>query len=129
MRPLWIVAAVVCGALAVASVASASMRDEVRSFIAIVASAPHGATLPSPTPSETSTPQEADDETAAQGNHGAAVSLVAKDEEAVASKTLANGKTITNHGMAVSAVAHVNAGVLDGAGDDGKGNGNGKGGH
>lgn len=129
MRPLWIVAAVVCGVLAVASVASASMRDEVRSFVAIVASAPHHSTSPSPTPSETTAPQEADDETAAEGNHGAAVSQVATDEEAVATKTLANGKTITNHGVAVSAVAHVNAGVLAEASNDGKGNGNGKGGH
>ena len=35
---------------------------------------------------------------------------MAKDKGAVGSKTLANGKTITNHGMAVSAVAHAKTG-------------------
>jgi len=126
MRRLWIVVAIVCGILAIASVASASVRGEVRSFVAAVAavvpdgdvtaspspepspSATESAT-PTPAPSEASAQEDAD-ETGAQGSHGAAVSKVAKDKDAVGSKTLANGKTITNHGMAVSAVAHAKAG-------------------
>jgi len=137
MRPLWITAAIVCGMLALASVASASMRGEVRSFVAAVAAtvSDGGVTAspspepspdatessaPSPAPSATSASEEAD-EPGAQGAHGAAVSKVAKDKSAVGSKTLANGKTITNHGMTVSAVAHAKAG------DGGNGHAGGKG--
>ena len=144
MRPLWIVAAIVCGALALAGVASASMRDEVRSLVATMAavalvaddatspspepipSAPDAAT-PSPAPSETAATNGADDETEAEGTHGAAVSQVARDKAAVATKTLPSGKTITNHGMAVSAVARANAGTPAQAGDGGAGHGNGHG--
>lgn len=126
MRRLLIVVAIVCCILAIASVASASVRGEVRSFVAAVAAVvPDGdvSASPSPEPSpsatESATPTPAPsaasaledvDETGAQGSHGAAVSKVAKDKDAVGSKTLANGKTITNHGMAVSAVAHAKAG-------------------
>jgi hypothetical protein len=126
MRRLWIVLAIICGMLALAGMASASVRGEVRSFVAAVAavvpdgdvtsspspepspSAPESAT-PTPAPSAASAEEDAD-ETGAKGSHGAAVSKVAKDKDAVGSKTLANGKTITNHGMAVSAVAHAKAG-------------------
>ena len=125
MRRLWIVVAIVCGMLALASMASASVRGEVRSIVAAVAAVvPDGDVTASPSPdarpsaTESATPtpapsaasdQEGADETGAQGSHGAAVSKVAKDKDAVGSKTLANGKTITNHGMAVSAVAHAKA--------------------
>ncbi len=154
MRPLWIVAAIVCGVLVLAGVASASMRDEVRSlFPAVTAvapvaddassplpepgpSAPESAT-PSPTPSETTVSVKADDETQAEGSHGAAVSQVARNRGAVATKTLPNGKTITNHGMAVSAVARAKAGTAtparNGGNSHGKGHtgnkGSGKSGH
>jgi hypothetical protein len=56
------------------------------------------------------------------GTHGAAVSAVARDKDAVGTKLLPNGKTVTNHGQAVSAVARSGAGKSesgDGAGDDG----------
>jgi ABC-type uncharacterized transport system involved in gliding motility auxiliary subunit len=138
MRRLWIVVAIVCGMLALASMASASMRGEVRSFVAAVAAVmPDGdvtaspspepslsateSAMPSPAPSAASAEEDAD-ETGAQGSHGAAVSTVARDKDAVGSKTLANGKTITNHGMAVSAVARAKAGGGDGhSGGQGKG--------
>ena len=135
MRRLWIVVAIVCGMLALAGMASASMRGEVRSFVAAVAAVmPDGDVTPSPEPSpsatEPATPtpspsaasaEEDVDETGAQGSHGLAVSTVAKDKDAVGSKTLANGKTITNHGMAVSAVARAKAGGGDGhSGGQGK---------
>ena len=154
MRPLWIVAAIVCGVLVLAGVASASMRDEVRSLFPAVAtvapvadeswspspeprpSAPESAT-PSPTLSETTASAEADHQTEAEGNHGAAVSQVARDKEAVATKTLPNGKTITNHGMAVSAMARAKVGTptpaRNGGNSHGKGHagnkGSGKSGH
>jgi len=143
MRPLWIVAAIACGMLVLAGVASASMRDEVRSFVAAVAAVvPDGdvttspspepspdatePSTPAPEPSTASTPEEAD-EPEAEGTHGAVVSKVAKDEDAVGSKALANGKTITNHGMAVSAVARDKDG--DGQADHGGGKGKEKAGH
>ncbi|HEX5642762.1 MAG TPA: hypothetical protein VFZ86_10575 [Thermoleophilia bacterium] len=138
MRRLWIVVAIVCGMLALASMASASMRGEVRSFVAAVAAVmPDGdvtaspspepslsateSAMPSPAPSAASAEEDVD-ETGAQGSHGTAVSTVARDKDAVGSKTLANGKTITNHGMAVSAVARAKAGGGDGhSGGQGKG--------
>jgi hypothetical protein len=137
MRRLWIVVALVGGMLAIASMASASVRGEVDSFVAAVAAVvPDGTATASPSPepspsaTESATPSptpsaanaQADaDETGAQGSHGAAVSRVAKDKDAVASKTLANGKTITNHGIAVSAVAHAKAGSGNGhSGGQGK---------
>ena len=43
-------------------------------------------------------------------NHGAAVSAVARDKEAVGTWTNPAGKVITNHGKAVSAVAKSDAG-------------------
>jgi hypothetical protein len=64
---------------------------------------------PNPAPNAANAQEDAD-ETGARGSHGAAVSKVAKDKDAVGSKTLADGKTITNHDMAVSAVAHAKAG-------------------
>ncbi len=143
MRPLWIATAIVCGMLVLAGVASASMRDEVRSFVAAVAAVvPDGevtaspspepspgvteSSTPAPEPSAASAPEEAD-EPEPQGTHGAAVSKVAKDKDAVGSKTLANGKTITNHGMAVSAVARDKDG--DGQVDHSGGQGKEKAGH
>jgi len=102
------------------------VRGEVRSFVAAVAAvvpvgdvtaspspepSPSEAASATPTPAPSAASAEEDaDETGAKGSHGAAVSKVAKDKDAVGSKTLANGKTITNHGMAVSAVAHAEAG-------------------
>ena len=137
MRRLWIVLAIICGMLALAGMASASVRGEVRSFVAAVAAvvpdtdvtaSPSPEPSPSATESATPTPapsaasaEEDADETGAKGSHGAAVSKVAKDKDAVGSKTLANGKTITNHGMAVSAVAHAKAGGGNGhSGGQGK---------
>lgn len=125
MRPLWIVAAIACGVFALAGIASASVREEARSLVATVAAAtalpdeaspspqpsPSGPESPAPTPSETAAPEETEDETPVAGTHGAAVSQVARDKEAVGTKTLRNGKTVTNHGMAVSAAAHTKAGT------------------
>jgi hypothetical protein len=126
MRRLWIVVAIACGMLALASMASASVRGEVRSLVAVVAAvvpdddvtaspspepSPGAAESATPTPAPSAVSAEEDaDETGAQGSHGAAVSKVARDKDAVGSRTLANGKTITNHGMAVSAVARAKAG-------------------
>ena len=123
MRPLWIVAVIVCGMLAVATAASASLREEARSLVVAVAAVADDSTSPSaepspsatestppsPEPAETPAGGEADDQAEAQGTHGAAVSTVAKDKQAVGTKTLGNGKTVTNHGMAVSAAAHEKA--------------------
>ena len=120
MRPLWIVAVIVCGMLAVATAASASLREEARSLIVAVAAVADDSTSPSvelspsatestppsPESAEKSAGEEADDQAEAQETHGAAVSAVAKDKQAVGTKTLGNGKTVTNHGMAVSATAH-----------------------
>lgn len=119
MRPLWIVAAIVCGVLALATVASASVRDEIGSVVASMgavsrASAPPAShprsfasvpASPSPASAETSVAAEAGEGAPATGTHGAVVSKVARDKDATATKTLGNGKTVTNHGMAVSAVA------------------------
>lgn len=126
MRRLWIVVAIVCGTLALAGLASASVRGEVSSLVAAVAAVvPDGdvTASPSPEPSPSATEsapptpapsaasaEEDADQTGAQGSHGAAVSEVARDKDAVGTKTLANGKTVTNHGMAVSAVARAKAG-------------------
>jgi hypothetical protein len=112
--------------LALAGMASASVRGEVRSLVAVVAAvvpdddvtaspspepSPGAAESATPTPAPSAVSAEEDaDETGAQGSHGAAVSKVARDKDAVGSRTLANGKTITNHGMAVSAVARAKAG-------------------
>ncbi len=41
--------------------------------------------------------------------HGQAVSAVAQDQSLVATKTLTNGKTVTNHGQAVALVARSGA--------------------
>ncbi len=130
MRRLWIVAAIACGVFALAGVASASVREEVRSLastLATVTELPDGAS-PSPlsTPAESPTssppsslpstesppPSVTPSETpATPSNHGEAVSAVARDKEAAGTKTLPNGKTVTNHGMAVSAAAHDKAGA------------------
>ena len=143
MRPLWIIAIIVCGAFALATVASANLRDEVRSVAAAAADvitptgdeaspSPDASPVePSPEPSDTATPAPtpepdataAADEGAHPDNHGAAVSAVAKDKDAVGTKTTPSGKTITNHGQAVSAVARSDAGKPDASGNGG---GNGK---
>jgi len=47
---------------------------------------------------------------AATATHGSAVSAVAQDQTLVATKTLPNGKTVTNHGQAVAIVARSNSG-------------------
>ena len=143
MRPLWIVAIIVVGVFALATVASANLRDEVSSAAAatagLIVSAGDEAS-PSPEPSESATPEPDEsaapvpDESAAPepdatadevgddageqaDNHGAAVSAVAQDKGAVGTKTLANGKTITNHGQAVSTVARSDAGKPDKGGN------------
>ena len=145
MRPLWIIAIVVCGAFALATVASANLRDEVRSVAAaatdvIVPTGDEASPSPAPSPTEpapepsataspASTPEpdaEADGAGAHPDNHGAAVSAVAKDKGAVGTKTTPSGKTVTNHGQAVSAVAHSDAGKPNGGGNGGNGGGNGK---
>ena len=148
MRPLWIFAIIVCGVFALATVASANLRDEVRSVAAAATDVivPTGdetspspdpsPTEPSPEPSDSATPAPtpepdatvmADEEGDAAGahpdNHGAAVSAVAKDKGAVGTKTTPSGKTVTNHGQAVSAVARSDAGKPD---KGGNGGGNGK---
>ena len=135
MRPLWIVAIIVVGVFALATVASANLRDEVSSAAAatagLIVSAGDEAS-PSPEPSESATPEpdesaapepdatadEVGDDAGEQAdNHGAAVSAVAQDKGAVGTKTLANGKTITNHGQAVSTVARSDAGKPDKGGN------------
>lgn len=75
---------------------------------------------PSPEPTETVEPSpdpaatiEPDEDAEEWANHGEAVSAVAKDKDAVGTKTLKNGKIITNHGQAVSAVAKSDAGKPD----------------
>ena len=135
MRPLWIVAIIVVGVFALATVASANLRDEVSSAAAatagLIVSAGDEAS-PSPEPSESATPEpdesaapepdatadEIGDDAGEQAdNHGAVVSAVAQDKGAVGTKTLANGKTITNHGQAVSTVARSDAGKPDKGGN------------
>lgn len=144
MRPLGIVAAIACGVLALAGVASASVREEVRSLASTLATvaAPSDAASPSPlssslppepplpsplsmvpsseSPPASPTPNESTDD---PRNHGQAVSAIAKDEEAVGIKTLPNGKTVTNHGMAVSAAARDKAGASAAPGAVGQGKG------
>jgi outer membrane biosynthesis protein TonB len=68
---------------------------------------------PSAEPSEEPSEEPSDEPSAedeAAKNHGAAVSAVANDPEAVATWVNPAGKEITNHGMAVSAVAKSDAG-------------------
>jgi hypothetical protein len=148
MRPLWIVAIVVCCVFAVASVASADLRDEVTStagaslaLVGVVGDDPvpdPGDPSPVPDESESPVPEPEPSDVADEGNevddgdeadqpanHGAAVSAVAKDKDAAGTKELKNGKTITNHGQAVSAVARSGAGKPEKAGGNGK-SGNGK---
>jgi hypothetical protein len=119
LRRLWIVAVMVCATFAVATAASASLRAQGRSLIMAVAavaddstppttepnSSVTQSTPPSPEAIETLAGEVADDQAEAQGTHGAAVSTVAKDKQAVGTKTTGNGKTVTNHGMAVSVAA------------------------
>ncbi len=50
-------------------------------------------------------------------DHGSSVSEVARDKDAVGTRTLPNGKVIENHGMAVSEAAHQQGGD-DGSSDD-----------
>lgn len=135
-RPFWVVAAVIVGVLALASVASASVREEARSLAESVVAIVDDSGSPSPDPSGCASPDsetpasplsEASEfplpeasETAAPENHGAAVSIVAKDKSAVATRTLKNGKTITNHGAAVSAVARSKGGETSAHGKKGR---------
>ena len=150
MRPLWIITIIVGGVFALATVASASLRDEVRSVAATATaiivttgddaspspSSDPAPAEPSPEPSDIATlaPSVEPGETAVAGddgddqgkhvdNHGAAVSAVARDKDAVGSKTVPSDKTVTNHGQAVSAVARSDAGKPD---KGGNGGGNGK---
>ncbi|MFA4965645.1 MAG: hypothetical protein WC709_08440 [Thermoleophilia bacterium] len=141
MRPFWIIAIVVCGVFALATVASASVRHEISSAAAAVADtvaaplgdeaspAPEASTTASPSPSpEPGDPEDGESQSLQPGNHGAAVSAVAGDPGAVGEKALANGKTITNHGQAVSAVARSGAGKPGAAGGaTGEGSGEGSG--
>lgn len=142
MRPLWIVGIAAVVVLMVASVASADMREELRSTAASTVALAEALTggdvgLPSPNPAESVDPNPAPDETVApddgvvddtdgdaadgetvEGNHGALVSAVARDKSAVGTKTLANGKTVTNHGQAVAAAAHQGKAGEDDGDDD-----------
>ena len=113
MRASWIPVAIACGILALAGAASASVREEARALAstwAAVTALPDDASpspQPSPSGTESPTPSPTPSETtAAVGKHGASVSEVARDKEALGEKTLPSGKTIENHGMAVSAAAH-----------------------
>ncbi len=114
--------------LIVASAASAKVRDGVATVahtaedvLAAVADPSPSATpatgpsappsvdpsaVPSPEPS-VGPPNEPGPE---RDNHGAAVSAVARDKDAVATWVNPAGKEITNHGKAVSAVAKSDAG-------------------
>lgn len=53
-----------------------------------------------------------------QDNHGSDVSAVARDKDAVGTKTLPNGKVIENHGQAVREAAHDKGNNDDGSSDD-----------
>ncbi len=140
VRRILIVAAVLCGVLALAGVASAALRDVpagsgepavVETPSSLPSDVPSSPPAPAPSelPAATDSGDQGTVQTEAVGNHGAAVSAVAQDDETVASKTLANGKTITNHGVAVSAVARSQAGKPEAstsAGTHGKARGHGK---
>jgi hypothetical protein len=145
MRPLWIIAVIVCGVFALATAASASVRHEISTAAAAVAESitvpsedeapsspePSATVIPTPSP-EPSESEEAGDEGDGLGgqpdNHGAAVSAVAGDRDAVGVKTLRNGRTVANHGQAVSAIARSGAGKpvpVGGASGEGAGKGGG----
>lgn len=104
MRRILIIVAVASIALALAGVASASIRHDVQSLVAKVAGTSSTAAKP-----QGNAPVERWDAQAVDSSpagHGAAVSVVARDKDAVATKVLPNGKKVTNHGQAVSAAAH-----------------------
>lgn len=119
-RPLWIVAAVIVAVFAMASAASASVREECKSLAESVVAVIDDPSAPAPDPSASVEPSEtpeaessetpegepAPEQTPEYKNHGEEVSAVAKDKSAVGTRTLKNGKTIENHGAAVSAVAN-----------------------
>jgi hypothetical protein len=130
MRLAKILALALVLTLAVAGVASAKVRGEVRHV------ADHAASLlasdqeseaPEAEPSESPETQAADapetDEAAPADNHGGAVSVVAQSDE-TATWVNPAGKEITNHGMAVKAVARSKAGMPEkahkAAGEKGK---------
>jgi hypothetical protein len=138
MRPLWLVVAIACGLLAVANVASASVREEARSLastLAAVTAAPGDASpspesIPYPLSSRVDEVTPAPTATDSPRNHGEAVSEVARNKLAVGEKmiTLGNGevKYIRNHGMAVREAAHDKAGASTKSGSPGKGKGQAK---
>jgi hypothetical protein len=141
MRTLKILALAVIVALVLAGVASAKVRDGMTTVAETAEDVLSAVTDPSPSASPSASPSvdpsvepsvvpsaEPSIEPSAEpeadyANHGAAVSAVARDKEAVATWTNPAGKEITNHGKAVSAVAHSNAGK---GGDAESGSGKGK---
>ena len=100
MRAFLIAAAVLLAATATAGLASAGVR--------------HGGAGKSHTHPATSAglavQHSSSAPSAATATHGSAVSAVAEDQTLVATKTLPNGKTVTNHGQAVAIVARSNSG-------------------
>jgi len=107
------------GALGTIDDGSHGHPDEVGGPQATSPPAPADSASPSasPTPPDEPAPPDAepddgDDDGAGPpaGTHGAAVSAVARDKDAVGTRVLPNGKTVTNHGQAVSAVARSGAG-------------------
>ena len=117
MRVLKIFALALVLTLAIAGIASAKVRGQVRDaagHAAAVLALDETTATPEAEPSESPEAEAAEpedaDEASAAGNHGAAVSAIAQDESAVGTKVLANGKEITNHGQAVSAMAKSDAG-------------------
>lgn len=143
MRALKILALAVIVALVVAGVASAKVRDGMTTVAetaedvlsAVTDPSPSATPIgdetasPAPTPSTSESAEPLAEEPPAEPemestNHGAAVSAVARDKEAVGTWTNPAGKVITNHGKAVSDVAKPDAGK-NGA-DDGDGEAAGK---
>jgi hypothetical protein len=143
MRVLKILALTVIVVLLVAGVASAAVRDGLATVADTAEDVLTADTDPSPLPSpaddptvdpmEDPTVEPADDPTdeptaepvdesepTEYADHGAEVSEMARSGE-TASWTNPAGKVITNHGMAVRAVAHPDADGAEAAGGAGKG--------
>ena len=100
MRRILMVAAIALVGLALAGAASASIRHDVRFLVAKVS----GASSAPAKPEQSDAFKKAKDDD--RVGHGASVSAAARDKDAVATKSLPNGKKVTNHGQAVSAAAH-----------------------
>ena len=137
MRLLKILALSAVLILVVAGVASAAVRDGLASVAGTAEDVITAVTDSTPSPDPSSEPStepsaepsiepsaepaaepSAEPDEAAPANHGAAVSSVAREHDAVATWVNPAGKEITNHGQAVRAVAHSAAGKHGGEDGD-----------